>query len=84
MSGQEDQRIHARFEPPLLDAIVRLQNAGEMRGCVLDSSERGMAIALPKGAQLPPVGTLVEVSIRNAASIAELLFTPISCGCPWN
>jgi hypothetical protein len=47
----------------LLDAIVRLQSHDEIRGRVLDSSEGGMAVALFGGAQLPPVGTSVEVSI---------------------
>jgi c-di-GMP-binding flagellar brake protein YcgR len=70
MSEQKDQRNTVRFEPALLDAIIRLQNREEMKGRVLDSSEGGMAIALSEGAELPPVETTVEVSviIDNASS----------------
>lgn len=68
MSEDEGKRNHARFEPPLLDAAIRLQNHEEMRGRVLDSSEGGMAISLPAAVPLPPVGMLVEVTIITDSS----------------
>lgn len=66
MSEEMDRRIHPRFEPPFINAIINTLNGSEIRGRVLDSSQGGMAISLDESVALPVLGTVVTLAVTNA------------------
>jgi hypothetical protein len=54
-----ENRGYRRFEPPFVDATICFDTDDQLRCSVLDSSRRGMAVALPEHSTVPKTGTRI-------------------------
>jgi len=65
---EKEKRGHPRFEPALVNAIIRTNGGTRLEGWVLDVSLGGLAIEFPENSNLPDAGSNVEVTVASAGS----------------
>lgn len=64
MSNNE-KRQNPRFEPPFVDAEIKINSRTTVQGRVLDASKSGMAIAISDIISPEDIGSVADISVRD-------------------